>query len=891
MLFSAMLFAQGKASLKGIVLDSVSKLPVEFVTVAIVNAKDTSLISYTITNKNGLFALTGLPAGKETKLIVSAMGYSTYRKLIIFKPGEVKDPGAVYLNNKFLNEVVVKGERTPIIQKKDTLEFNTEAFKTRPNAVVEDLLKLLPGVQVNVDGTILVNGKQVNKMLVDGKRFFGSDPTVASKNLDADMVASVQVYDDREEDPDHKLTDLEVGKIINLKMKTKIKKSTIGKVYAGGGTRDRYEGGGIVSTFRDTLQVSIIGTTNNLTKTGFSTSDLNSMGGFNRSGGGVVNDGTFGGNGNGGIEKMWSGGFNINNDYGKKLKTNVMYFYYNYVKDYDKKLLTEQTLDQTLLTTLNNSTSQLRQQRHTLSSLIEWAPDTIQKIRFDVRVDIAPTGFDANGTTNTFNTQIPKLSDLFTKQSSNSTADEFNDNFMYYRKFKKPGSSLTINQNFNLKTNNSDDYNLNNLTSYTTAVNSSVLDRYVNTKYSRYFGSIDGWYNTPLNKKLSNEIYLHTRFHTTSNKLSTFDLSPSGNYDKFLDNQSNNLVRPHFIQNVKNTLSYTINPTLTLKAGIDLEYQAYTNNFNSNIPNTNNKHTFLFPSLRLNGQKFSLNYYEFANPPDITQMQPITRQVSQLETFSGNPNLTPSRQRALNYNYYNYNNDKQSYTSLNGSVTVITNNVVQISTKDANGFITSTYANKNGAWYANLGINKGKQYKKSQTWQLSLNSGLYGYFSQQSFFFNGDGGTQYGYNLTAGESVGINYKSIVSLNTTYFAQESYTKYGGVNYAPVNTLRHNVTSMATVSWPKKFIFDAQYRYLYNPQIAAGFSRSSNVVNLALTKLMFKQNRGQVKLSVYDLFNQNTNTYRYAQNNSIITGEQQILRRYFLINYQYKINSHK
>ncbi|NNU34025.1 outer membrane beta-barrel protein [Mucilaginibacter sp. S1162] len=498
-------------------------------------------------------------------------------------------------------------------------------------------------------------------------------------------------------------------------MKSKIKKSTIGKVYAGAGTRGRYEGGGIMSTFRDTLQISVIGTTNNLTKTGFSTSDLNSMGGFNRSGGGVVNDGTFGGNGNGGIEKMWSGGFNINNDYGKKLKTNMMYFYYNYVKDYDKKLLTEQTLDKTLLTTLNTNVSQLRQQRHTVSSLIEWAPDTIQKIRFDVRLDLAPTGFGANGTTSTFNTQTPKLSDLLTKQSTNSTANEFNDNFMYYRKLKKPGSSLTINQNFNLKNNSSDDYNLNNLTSYTTAINSSVLDRYVNTKYSRYFGSLDGWYNTPFSKKLSYEIYLHTRFHITSNKLATYDMSPTGNYDKFLDSQSSDLVRPHFIQNVKNTLSYIINPKLTLKAAIDLEYQSYTNNFNTNIPNTNNKYIFLFPSLRLNGQKFNLNYYEFANPPDITQMQPITRQVSQLETFSGNPNLAPSHQRELSYNYYNYNSDKQSYFNLNGSTTLLTNNVIQVSTKDVNGFITSTYANKGGGWYANFGMNRGKQFKKSQT--------------------------------------------------------------------------------------------------------------------------------------------------------------------------------
>jgi hypothetical protein len=646
------ILAQNRASLKGSVIDSTSKAPLARVTVAIVNSKDTSLISYTLSQKDGSFRLSGIPSNSETKLIVSTMGYRTFRKEFVLKHGEIRDVGQILLDTKILNEVVIKGARSPITMKKDTLEFNTEAFKTRPNAVVEDLLKLLPGVQVNVDGTILVNGKQVNKMLVDGKRFFGSDPTVATKNLDADMVASVQVYDDREEDPDHKLTDLEVGKIINLKMKSKIKKSTIGKVYAGAGTRGRYEGGGILSTFRDTLQVSVIGTTNNLTRTGFSSSELSGMGGFNRSGGNVQNEGTFGGNGDGGIEKMWSGGFNINNDYGKKLKTNVMYFYYNYVKDYDKKLLTEQNLNQTLLTTLNNNISQLRQQRHTVSSLIEWAPDTIQKIRFDVRIDVSPTSSDANGLTSTFNTQIPKLSDLLTKTLSNSLADEFTDNFMYYRKLKKTGSSLKIAQTFYYNKINSDDYNLNDLTSFTSAFNSSILDMYSNKKNTFYMSEIVATYNYPFSKKVSNEVSIRSTFSSTANNFSTYNKSPAGNYDNFLADQSSNITKPQFTQNLKNTLSYIISPQLTLKAGLELEIQSFTINFNSTVPNSTYKYIYLFPFLKLNGQKFDIIYYEFDNTPDIYQMQPITKQISPVETLTGNPNLTPSRQHNLNYSYY-----------------------------------------------------------------------------------------------------------------------------------------------------------------------------------------------------------------------------------------------
>jgi hypothetical protein len=482
MLFSAMLFAQNRSTLKGIVLDSVSKSPVEFVTVAIVNAKDTSLISYTITNKNGVFSLTGIPSNRETKLIVSAMGYITFRKLLVFTPGEVKDIGALYLNNKFLNEVVVKGERTPIIQKKDTLEFSTEAFKTRPNALVEDLLRLLPGVQIDNDGTINVNGKVVNKLLIDGKRFFGSDPKVATKNLDADLIANVQVYDDREDDPDHKLSDMEVGKIINLKLKKKIKKSTLGKIYGGAGTRDRYEVGGILSTFRDTLQVSLIGLANNLSRTGFSNSELNSMGGLDRSGGSQAYDGTLGGRGSG-LENFYSGGLNINNDYGKKLKTNLNYFYSTYTRDYKLKSFNEQTLPTTLLSTLSENVQRNKMERHSVGGLLEWAPDTVIKIRYDVKFNVTPSNNNYYGTSNSFNTQFPKLTNATGNGSSKGIGHSFTHNFSYYQKLKKAGESIYISQSLNLSNSGSDAFSYTNLISYSPDIPSSIYDRYTNNGY------------------------------------------------------------------------------------------------------------------------------------------------------------------------------------------------------------------------------------------------------------------------------------------------------------------------------------------------------------------------------------------------------------------------
>jgi hypothetical protein len=891
LLFSLTLFAQNKAVLKGTVLDSVSKSPVEFVTVAIVNAKDTSLISYTITNKNGVFSLTGLPAGRETKLIVSAMGYSTFRKLLVFNPGEVKDIGALYLNNKFLNEVIVKGERTPIMQKKDTLEFSTEAFKTRPNALVEDLLRLLPGVQVDNDGTINVNGKVVNKLLIDGKRFFGSDPKVATKNLDAELVDNIQVYDDRDEDPDHKLSDMEVGKIINLKLKKKIKKSTLGKIYGGVGTRDRYEVGGILSTFRDTLQVSLIGVANNLSRTGFSNAELSSMGGLDRSGGSQAYDGTLGGRGSG-LENTYSGGLNVNNDYGKKLKTNLNYFYTNTTRDYKIKSFNEQTLPTTLLSTLSENVQRNKTEKHSVGGLLEWAPDTSMKIRYDAKFDITPSNNTYYGTANSFNTQFPKLTDAIGNGFGKNIGHSFTHSFSYYQKLKKVGESLYISQTLNLSSNGSDGFTYTNLTSYTPDIPSSIYDRYTNNDYIYNLGGIAATYTRPINKIITNEFFANVRYWQTSTVLASFDKSASTNmYDLFLPTQSSDLKRTAFIENFKNQFILQLNKKTTMRVGLDLELQNVIDRFGGIVPNQGKRYTWVFPVFKLNGDGYSVNYGEWIDQPEISQMQPIVREYNQLYKSTGNPNLLPSRQHQFSANYFKYNYDKQLSINSYGGVTFADNNVVQSQTRDAVGVTTTTFVNRNGGWRANLGINVGKQIKKSQKWQIGLSNGISGNFNKGAFFFNAEEGTQTNYNLNFTEGVNFNYKSIVTLNTGYTFSDQITKYAGVNYADVTTFRHNVSADFTVKAGKKIIFDGRYNYSYNPQVSAGFPKSANIVNLAVSLLMLKENRGQLKLSVYDLFDQNIAVYRYATNNAITTGEQQILKRYFLINYQYKFASHK
>src|SRR5690606_8898079 len=188
------------------------------------------------------------------------------------------------------------------------------------NASVEELLLLLPGLQVNADGSIYYEGKQVSGVRVNNKDFFAHDLTIATRNLDASLIDIVQVIKDKGESKREIIDDSELPIVLNLKTKKEFLKANFGKFYGSGGTRDRYESGALINTFRDTLQVSFIGYANNLSRNGFDYSELGQYGGLSR-----AENMSFAMMSYGGLQNKISTGLNVNYDIGKKLKTNLMY--------------------------------------------------------------------------------------------------------------------------------------------------------------------------------------------------------------------------------------------------------------------------------------------------------------------------------------------------------------------------------------------------------------------------------------------------------------------------------------------------------------------------------------------------------------------------------------
>lgn len=205
---ATLLLAQKNGAVKGLAFDTISKQPVSAATITVLERKDSSLVTFTMTGNDGRFELKGLANGDYRLLITHVNYHNSNKYFSISDARKHADMGNLVMNDKakVLEEVVLANEAPPVTLINDTIQYNAGSFKTQPNASVEQLLKKLPGVKVEKDGTIKAQGETVSRVLVDGKEFFGNDPKIATKNLPADAVDKVQVYDKQSDQA--QLTDL-----------------------------------------------------------------------------------------------------------------------------------------------------------------------------------------------------------------------------------------------------------------------------------------------------------------------------------------------------------------------------------------------------------------------------------------------------------------------------------------------------------------------------------------------------------------------------------------------------------------------------------------------------------------------------------------------------------
>ncbi len=904
------LTATAQGTFKGKLTDSSSKAPVGLATVTVFRAADTAIITYRLSNPDGEFKIPGLPFNVNCRAVVTVSGYAAFRKEFTLTSDESTiDIGTVLLlpASKSLDEVIVFAERPPVVIRKDTVEFNASAFKTLPNALVEDLLKKLPGVQVDKDGNIVVNGKPVNKITVDGKSFFGDDPKMATRNLPANVIDKIQVTDDKEEmmrsgddNPNN------VGKVVNITLKKGIKKGWFGKMYAGGGTGKLYEAGGIANIYRDTLQVSLLGYLNNLNKPGFSYTELMQAGGMERNransnsnstsiwnnpnGSGVsINGVNFGGMQNyGGVTTSKGYGINLNHTPNTKRSFYLQYFRGNINVDRTNVTNISQFNGDTIVKNNTVLGGGVETNAHNIGIGARLKPDSVTNILVNANYTIGLQDEQRISDVNSENNLLGALTTGNVFQNNPAKTYYYRHNVSLTRlSKKKKGRRFNFNQALDVN-NRYNDYSTDSYIQYLypNAFDSNYSQLRVE-RIPRTDANVSFNYSEPLTKVMTARIGGRYDYSHLSNTVNTFNKNAAGDkYDSLNVDLSSRFQRTggRFTGNAGLEFKwkdFTITPTARVLI------QSFNNKLASLPETIRQKQSDLLPALSIVYKKLSFNYNKDISMPSYTSLIPITDNTNPYFITKGNTNLVPIERNNVSLSY-NFNDPKKNlYINLWSSGSFTNNDVVQKINVDAQGVQTSMPVNADGSknFYVNFNVNK--QYKNNQKFIFSWNFGGNYNYNRNRLIYNEVNSWQSTFNYNNWVGVNLNFNDKVEFNTSVSQGYNFTEYTNDAFKKIKIKYTWFDNELVIRWPKHIIWETQMNYSYNNSLTSSTLRNIVRWNAAVNYTMLKSEALVLKLYVFDILKTNRNTYSYVNRNMLTVYQTNTLSQYGLATLTYNI----
>ncbi|MGS2725010.1 outer membrane beta-barrel protein [Psychroserpens sp. BH13MA-6] len=893
--------AQSKSiKINGTVLSGDNQSPLESATVYLERVKDSSLVTYTITDKEGQFELLTDTNDDKLNLFIDYVGYQTfYKQLLIDK--ELIDLKSIELNiSNSLDEVVIKS-RAPITIKKDTLEFNVKSFKTKKDANVEDLLKLLPGVEVDEAGKITVNGKDVSKILVNGKPFFGDDPTITTRNLTKDIIEKIQITDTKTkseafagEEGDKE------NKTINLTIKEENNKGIFGRVAAGAGTDERYEFAGMVNVFDNDRRVSVLAGGNNTNSPGFSFGEIQKMfgGGYSmsmNSNGSFAIDGRSFGAGQG-ITTSQNVGANYADQLSEKVEISADYFYSG--SDSENETITER----------ENILPDSRFFSDSRSKTVSDSQNHSANLGFDIEIDstflmnVKPS-FRWSKATTSFSQEEETRDEANNPTNASTTASfvendakTFQNEFDLTKRFGNKGAFLKFEMDNEFNDRSSDDF-LTSETNFFNAVDEDILRDQLTTSEMDYRRlRLSSTYRLPLKaKELFLDFSYDFRNENRTNLRSTFDRNETTNaYDDFNFDLSTDFQY--------------LNQENTPSARITLRKEKWSTSFRTSyVFRTLENRDFLRPELNLKRRfeavelRAYFNYrfsdkasmysgYSLNNsPPSLNQLQPFQDVSNPLNTVTGNPNLEPTNSHRIYAGYNAFDFQKKtgvySYLSLNfNNNQVVSRTIVDPETLKR----TTTFANVNGNYDVYGNINYSKSIKADSLKTVKFDIGISANLNRNVNFNNE---VQYKSNVTSlTPSLGLrfNWKEVMEFRPRYRLTYTNNTYDIPTFEDINFIRHDLDLNLTTFLPKHFEWTNSIDFNYNPNVAPGFQKSAWFWNSTLA-YSFMKDKAILTLKVYDLLDQNTNARRRATENYIQDSQSTVLQQYVMLSFSWKFNS--
>ena len=900
--------AQNSYFIKGTISDTVEKVKLQNSAVTILQANDSILVKFGYVKNDGNFMLDGLPRGKYI-LLVAYPDYADYvESFSLDSANPSQDFGKISMTPKsrLLQEVIVKGTASQMKIKGDTTEFNANAFVIHPNAKVEDLLKQLPGITVDKDGKITAEGQKVTKVLLDGEEFFGDDPTLVTRNIRADMVDKIQLYDKKSDQAAFTgVDDGRTQKTINVKLKADKNQGTFGKAQAGDGLEGIYQGEVLFNSFKNKEKFSVYGTIGNNGKVGLGWEDDQKYGTgdlLNVTDNGIsINTQSsedldiFGGIYSGqGFPLAQTGGLHYENKWDDdKQSINGNYKIGNLIINGLNNTLTQNNIPGYILNSNSDQNYHNSMFRQKLSGVYQIKLDTMSDLKITVDGTLKHIITDSYYTSgDTLNGSLVNNS---VRQLTN-TADQgaFNGSAFYTGKFNKPGRTLSFLFSDSYSQSKAYGYLKSQINYYSPGggVDSTQnIDQYKTNNLQSNILNANLTFSEPFSQTLTLVLNYGVGSNIASADRNTFDQSPQGKYDMLVDSLSSN---------------YSFNQFLN-HAGAILNYKKGKINFNFGTRITDDKfhqldittgqtsdRTFIewAPQARFqyrfSQQKaFTFNYNGTTTQPTLQQLQPVATNNDPLNIILGNPSLTPSFTNTFSVNYSNYNVLTSQYFGIYGTYSGIFNPIVNHINYNAMGQSVSQYFNLPGRSATNFngGINFNRK--------LGKLTNIYG-----GVGFNITGNTGYNYsNDSLNMSKNIVYNPSLNISMHKEKKVDLNLSGGPTYTTSQTsLQPNINNNGwgaqanldgTIYLPLDFQVGTYSSYQYNAATASFHSDFSQLLlNMFIIKTFGKKKNLMVELWGNDLLNQNSGFSRNAQANLITQTTYNTLKRYYMLTINYE-----
>lgn len=899
--------AQNTGHVKGTLMDTAAKQPLANATITVLQAKDSSLVTFSRSNNAGAFDVRYLPKGNY-RLLISHVGFRNYSKYFdITEDKKEVDLGYIAMGSSSatLDEVTVVQERAPVTFRNDTVEFNAGSFKTKPNAVVEDLLKKLPGIQVDKDGKIKANGEEVKKVLVDGKEFFGNDPKVATKNLPADIVDKVQVFDKKSDQS--QFTGFDDGnseRTINLTVKPDKKHGLFGRVTAGAGNKERYQGNFNINQFKGERQFSAIGMANNTNKQGFSFMDiLNFSSGLGGPGGGrggmlEISSGGLplqGMNANNSITTTWAGGLNFNDKWGSNLDVNGSYFY-NRVQD-----RLEQKTNRQYVSPVNpfnysrEAVTSRRNENHRVNLTVDQKIDSMNSIKFASSANIQQGFSISSSKYASTSVKGGLLNRGFANTHNNSNGFNWNNSALWRHKFPKKGRTFSANLTFGLNDAESDGMlnSVNDFFKPDGSLNfSDTLDQqsFQDNKGMNYGAVLS--YTEPLSKRSLLEFNYNYNNNNTESGKETFDIDKN--------------TGKHTIKN--EMLSSDFDNTYTFnRGGLSWRHQQKKFNFSvgSSVQHASLDSRFHFMGkdssisqsfvnflpnaqfqFNINKYKnFRVQYNTFTRQPSAAQLNPIVDNTDRLNIREGNPDLAQEYNHRVMFNFMSFDPFRQRsfFTMLN--ITATNNKIVSYDELDAQGIRKTSFTNADGIYNMMANISWGIPIKAIKS---NLNANTNAMKSRNVNFVDAKKNVINSWNIS--QDMNLNFVHKNAFDITLGANISYNRvrYSVTNQSNTNYWNQEYNLDANIYFPHGFSLASEFSFTRNTGYATGFNTNVALWNAGIAKQLFKNKKGELRLQVFDILNENIGISRNANQNYIEDVSSRILNRYFMVSFTYNIS---